>query len=151
MDERPAHRRGRAYMLSANEETLERLREFGRRGFTLNESARRLDVHPATCRDFLRREPAARQALEAGRAERRNLLLAEPPGKAVLPDLAPPGRGDTCPTCGGRFAENENSIVLTAAYLADARRRFEDLIDRHIAARRKEKPGRPDGDGTAGA
>lgn len=144
MEERPANRRGRAHLLEADAEMLKLVREFTRRGFGMAECARRLDVHEQTYRAFLRRSPEAAQAAEAGKAERRDLLAnAIPAGRAELPKLEAPKAGETCPTCGGRVGENEDSIVLTPAVLADARRRFDDLIERHAATRRDEEPDEP--------
>jgi hypothetical protein len=151
MEERPANRRGRAYLLQPDEKTLELVREFNRRGFNAAECARRLDVHAATYSSFLQRSPEAAQAAEAGKAERRDLLAnAIPPGRAELPTLAAPKAGETCPTCGARVGENEDSIVLTPAVLADARRRFDDLIERHAAKRRDDEPDEPFGSAIPG-
>lgn len=139
MDERPANRRGRAHLLEPNAETLELVREFNRRGFTAAECARRLDVHEATYRAFLRRSPEAAQAAETGKAERRDLLAnAIPAGRVELPKLEALKAGETCPTCGGRVGANEDSIVLTPAVIAEAQRTLDDLIDRHLAARDAE-------------
>jgi hypothetical protein len=135
MAQRAANRKGRAYLLTADGKTLDLLREFGRRGFYEAECARRLDVCEDTYRKFKRREPAARQAFEAGAAERRELLLADPPGRAELPVLETPKSGETCPTCGGRVGYSDETVTFTTAELAEARRKFEDLIDRQLAER----------------
>lgn len=43
--------------------------------------------------------------------------------------------GDTCPTCGGIVGRPEETVTFTTSELADARKAFEELVDRHIATR----------------
>ena len=139
MEERPANRRGRPHRLEDDAKTLKLVRAFSRRGYPDTECARRLDVHPQTYRAFLRRSQKAAQAAEAGKAGRRDLLAnADLAGRAELPTLKAPKAGETCPTCGGRVGEKEDSIVLTPAVVAEAQRTLDDLIDRHLAARDAE-------------
>ena len=142
MDGQPAKAEGRRPILRPDKEVLDLLRDYGLRGYSAAECARRLDVHRDTMRRFLLREPLAGDAFEAGKAERRALLRKGPAARAGLPAPETPKPGQICPTCGQRAGETDNAIVLTPAFLADARRRFDDIIDRHLAARSAE-----DGDG----
>ncbi|MFZ2099899.1 MAG: hypothetical protein WAU86_04980 [Oricola sp.] len=109
---------------------------FGKEGIPNWVIALRLGVHVNTVGTFLRRAPKSRAALDSGRAEAGadpamlEAGLWRPARKPAAPKI-----GEECPTCGQEY-RGEGAIVLTAARLAEARKRFEDLIDRHIAARR---------------
>ncbi|GAB4360988.1 MAG: hypothetical protein Kow0026_23760 [Oricola sp.] len=151
MTDRPAIRAGRKFILKPDPPILKLIYEFALNGYSAAETGRRLDVHPDTFRAFLLREPLARKAWEDGRAERRRLLAEGPAARRNLPGPVRPKPGETCPTCGSKVGLDDQAIVLTPAFLADARRRFEDIIDRHIAAGPDDETGGTDGGATGGA
>jgi hypothetical protein len=114
---------GRPPKLRADAETLLKLNHFGLKGLASKETARRLGVHDGTLRRLFAREPEAEKAFIDGHRERRALVLGTGPEAANM----------TCPRC-GNAAGAPDDIVITGAELADARRKFEDLVNRHIAA-----------------
>ncbi|QKV18641.1 hypothetical protein [Oricola thermophila] len=151
MTDRPANRTGRKPILKPDPPILKLIYEFALNGYSGAEAARRLDVHPDTLKRFMLREPKARRARDRGRAERRRLLLAGPAARRDLPGPERPKPGQTCPTCGSRVGLDDQAIVLTPAFMADARRRFENIIDKYIAAKRDAEAGGADEAATGGA
>jgi hypothetical protein len=131
----PVNRGGRPRALMPDAETLWKLNYFGLKGFGKAECSRRLGVDRETLRKFFDREPLALKAYEDGLKERSSLLLTVQP--APTPP-AIPKPGEICPACGGRVGAGEDTITISRAALADARRKFENIIDREIAAREAE-------------
>jgi hypothetical protein len=146
---------GKAYArakLQDTEEMAERFHRFGLEGWPYWMIAQELSCHANTVGSFLRRAPkcdaAHKRGLEAaaeqGKMARGHGWQAQRAWRAARRP-AEPKPGEICPTCRQTVQEGEQVIVLTQARLAEARRKFEDLIDRHIAARRADRD-----DGEAG-
>lgn len=109
----------------------------GLKGWSNRDCADDRGVHPNTICEFFHRALEARAARERGKAERRQRGLP-PVRRAHAPD--PPAAGEICPTCGQPAGHHEDTVTFTRAELDDARRAFDDLIDRHLAARRADRP-----------
>ena len=129
--------------LQDTEEMAERFYAWGAEGLPNWVIAQRLGCHVNTVGTFLRRAPNARAALRRGREEAAagkwrpggGAWRAETVWRAANTPSSPQP-GETCPVC-GQEVHGEDAIVLTRTRLEDARRRFDDLIGRHIAARKR--------------
>jgi hypothetical protein len=108
--------------------------------------ALRLGCHVNTVGTFLRRAPKSKAALARGREEAA-ARKRRPGGSARRAEQAwrdanrpdAPKPGENCPTCGHPVVDGEEFVVFTTAELAESRRKFEDMIDRKIAAREAEE------------
>lgn len=153
---------GRPNVLAADQATLNALYELGLRGVSFAAAARALCVSPRTLRSFFGRAHLAKSAFEGGAWQRRQDRMdayLEPDDEFVERPAArqPPrhsqkhhrgtgGRGtrsrgggdNTCPAC-NRLYDNEDTIRLSAAEVAGARQRLENLIHRRLAAREAEE------------
>lgn len=130
MDDTP-RRRGPPRVLHPDDETIETFRRLGGEGARHRHCAEVFGVCADTVRNFFNRCPEVRAvyetALAEGKARRRDVTRLR---LATTGRLAAPG--ETCPTCGQRVGESNQTIILTPADIADARRKLEDLIDRHL-------------------
>jgi hypothetical protein len=148
---------GRPPILRADEATLSRFFEFGYAGKTQSEIAQLLGVHVNTISNFYTRAPQARRALLQGADKRREEDAAAWAAERAKLDaqeaLAKNAKGrwarakiagqvsvdrtpGPCPTCGHDAGPSADTLTFSVAELAEARKQFEDLLDRHIAARR---------------
>lgn len=131
MDE-AIRRAGPPRILEETEEVIETCRRLGREGKSHQGVADHFGCHKDTVRNFFARAPLAKAAYKEGLAE----YLAENGRKAprenpeLLPDFP-----DVCPTCGGRLHQPDETVTFTRAELDEARRAFDELVARHLAAR----------------
>jgi len=117
-------------------ETAERFHGYGLKDHSHARIGLEEGVHANTVLNFLQRAPVSRRRYQEGKAEARTekreaRLAGMAPEKAA--DRQAPG--EICPTCGGLVGFAEETVTLTTAELAEARRKFEDLIDRQLAGR----------------
>ncbi|QKV18682.1 hypothetical protein [Oricola thermophila] len=143
--------------LQDTEEMAQKFYAFGLEGIPNWVIALRLGCHVNTVGTFLRRAPRSKAALERGRAEAVE-RSRRPGGSAWEAEqawrggrkLPRPRPGEPCPAC-GRMVDGEDTIVLRASELADARKRFEAIIDRYIAVKsgEREEDGPPSDPGQA--
>lgn len=121
----------------------ERFYRFGLEGAPYWMIAQELGCHANTVGTFLQRAPksnaAHKRGLEdaaaEGRMARGHGWQAQRAWRAARRP-AEPKPGEVCPTCRQTVREGEQAIVLTPSAIAEARRKLDELIDRHLAARR---------------
>lgn len=124
-------------ILQDTPETAERFHGYGLKNWSQSRIGLEEGLHRHTVLNFLQRAPLSRSRYQEAKAEARKELR-----KARMAGIAPPGTGadrpapgEICPTCGGRVGFAEETVTLTTAELAEARRKFENLIDLHMSAR----------------
>ncbi|MAS08199.1 MAG: hypothetical protein CL534_26395 [Ahrensia sp.] len=136
MSDNPETRPFARAILQDTPETAERFHGYGLKGFSYARIGLEEGVHANTVLTFLQRAPVSRDRFEEGKAEaqmdERKARLA---GMAAKKAADCPAPGETCPTCGGLVGVAEETVTLTTAELAEARRKFENLIDLHMSAR----------------
>lgn len=136
MSEDPQPRPFARDRLQDTPETAERFHGYGLKDYSYVRIGLEESVHRNTVLYFLQRAPESRRRYQEGKAEarleKRNARLA-----GIAPERGSdrPAPGEICPTCGGLVGFQEETVTLTTAELAEARRKFEDLIDRHLSAR----------------
>lgn len=140
MDGETPAARSRA-VLQDTPETAERFYRYGLNGYSQLRMSIEEGVHRNTIYNFLKVAPLSRGRFEDGKAERREARrLSGLADAAAARDAAMSGAADICPTCGQRIGFSDETVTFTTAEITDARREFEDLIDRHLAARRAASP-----------
>lgn len=120
----------------------ERFHRFGLEGLPYWMIAQELSCHENTVCSFLHRAPKSNaahkrgleEAAAQGRMARGRGWQAQRAWRAARRP-AEPKAGEICPTCRQTVQEGEQAIMLTPSVIAEARRKFDDLIDRHRAAR----------------
>lgn len=134
----PATRRGPPRALQPSKTLRDRLWRLGFAGFSAQVTAGFLGVCRETLTKFFNWHPEMSElfyeAKEAGVAARKWLDAGR------VGDASNWEPGTPCPTCGGRPYPVSETITLTRAELDDARKAFDDLIDRHVAARKAAGP-----------
>jgi len=136
-------RPGPPRLLHMNPETIEKFRQLGLLGASYRVCGEALNVSKDTVANFLHRHSPVmevyRAALGEYRAKEASEQMARTAAKREKAKLraapaARPKPGEICPTCGQRAGEAPETVTLTTAELAEGRRKFEDLIDRHLSA-----------------
>ncbi|WP_370322757.1 hypothetical protein [Oricola sp.] len=135
MSEEPEPRPSARALLQDTPETAERFHGYGLKDYSYPRIGLEESVHRNTVMYFLQGAPQSRRRYQEGKAEarmeKRNARLA-----GIAPERGSdrPAPGEICPTCGGLVGFQEETVTLTTAELAEARRKYEDLIDRHLSA-----------------
>jgi hypothetical protein len=128
------HRGGARRVIEPTAEVLERLYQYGFDGMSQKQVAVEFNVSPETITNFFNRAPEARARFKqgfddgAGDAQEARRRAFAHTSRAL-----PPKEGETCLTC-GRVYRGPEVICYTQEEFDEARRKFEDMIERHIAA-----------------
>ena len=134
-------RPGPPRLLNDDAKTIDRFRQLGLEGATHHVCGRAFGCCKDTIRNFFNRCPHVNAVYLAALGEARAARLAaeaEAARSAGQAPSAPTRPGSVCPTCGQRSNDADKQILLTAAAIAEARNKLDDLIDRHIAGRRAD-------------